>query len=789
MITFKCKMCGGDLHPDENATTCECEYCGSVQTVPTADNEKKMNLIARAQRLLRACEFDKAAGIYESVVAEFPGEAEAYWGLVLCKYGIEYVDDPATGKKVPTCHRSSFDSLMDDANFEQACENTDAVARRLYRDEAKTIEELRKRVIEVSGKEEPYDIFICYKETDENGNRTLDSVLAQDIYNELTEKGYRVFFSRITLEDKLGQEYEPYIFAALNSAKIMLVVGTDYEYYNAVWVKNEWSRFLKLIAAGEKKTLIPCYKGIDAYDMPKEFARLQAQDMGKIGAMQDLVRGIEKIVTKNPTIVDPISEHSGGPNVEALSRRGFMALEDGDWSHAIVFFDQILNMDAQQADAYLGLTLAKANMRNQNDLSTISSIKKLEEITGSNEFQRFQRFASKEYQQRIDDLLKESETVIRNKKIELTKARRQNSLVRGLISTSSFHFVGVKTDGTVIACGDNDGGQCDVEDLTDIVQIGSKGYFTIALRSDGTVKGIGYDKPGEGPYVDYICSEVNSWVDITTIGVGELYAFGVHTDGTVIISPDLDDEEIRQICRKVKKWNDISAIATTMEVVVGLKKDGTVVTTVDNLQEQCKGWTDIVAIAAGAKHIVGLKSDGTVVATGDNEYQQCNVDDWTDIVAIAAGAGHTVGLRTDGTVVAVGTNDGECDVEQWRDIVAVFAAVGITVGLSSGGRLTVAGDLGSIDAELRESISRWKLFDSIETIEQEREKAIQRIQQERLEADRLAEESRKDQITSLNREKESLQAELSKLKGVFSVMRRKTILNRIAEIDNMLKQL
>ena len=29
MITFKCKMCGGDLHPDENATTCECEYCGS----------------------------------------------------------------------------------------------------------------------------------------------------------------------------------------------------------------------------------------------------------------------------------------------------------------------------------------------------------------------------------------------------------------------------------------------------------------------------------------------------------------------------------------------------------------------------------------------------------------------------------------------------------------------------------------------------------------------------------------------------------------------------------------
>lgn len=91
-------------------------------------------------------------------------------------------------------------------------------------------------------------------------------------HETLTQKGYRVFFSRITLEDKLGQEYEPYIFAALNSAKIMLAFGTDYDYYNAVWVKNEWSRYLKLMAKDKEKHLIPCYKNIDAYDMPKEFA-------------------------------------------------------------------------------------------------------------------------------------------------------------------------------------------------------------------------------------------------------------------------------------------------------------------------------------------------------------------------------------------------------------------------------------------------------------------------------------------------------------------------------------
>ena len=372
MAVIKCKMCGGDLPVVEGQSVVECEWCGSRQTVPNQDNEKKLTLFARANRLRASCEFDKAAGIYESIVAEFPQEAEAYWGLVLCKYGIEYVDDPATGRKIPTCHRSSFESVLDDGNFDQAQENADVVARKVYREEAKQIEELRKGIIEVSAKEEPYDIFICYKETDEKGDRTLDSVLAQDIYDALTEKGYRVFFSRITLEDKLGQEYEPYIFAALNSAKIMLAVGTDYEYYNAVWVKNEWSRYLMLMAEDRTKHLIPCYKNIDAYDMPREFAKLQAQDMGKVGAMQDLLRGIEKILPKQQPVTvareKVIVGGSGDNKIASLLDRGNMALEDGDWAKADSFFEDVLNNDSKNAQAYLGKTLAQERCRTLDTL-------------------------------------------------------------------------------------------------------------------------------------------------------------------------------------------------------------------------------------------------------------------------------------------------------------------------------------------------------------------------------------------------------------------------------------
>ena len=375
MITFKCKMCGGDLHPEQNATTCECEYCGSVQTIPTADNEKKGNLFNRANRLRMAAEYDKAAAVYTSITAEFPEEAEAYWGLCLCKYGIEYVEDPTTAKKIPTCHRTRTESIMDDPDFDQACENADAIAKKVYREEAKAIDRLQQDILSVVANESPYDVFICYKETDDNGQRTEDSVLAQDIYDSLTSQGLKVFFSRITLEDKLGQQHEPYIYAALYSAKVMLAVGSQFEYFDAVWVKNEWARFLDMMKSDKTKKLIPCYKDIDAYDMPREFKNLQGQDMGKLGWLQDLSRGVMKLCGKEQTPgasaqAAPLSEK---PTNENLLRRTFMFLEDKTWDEAMKYANRVLDIDAENAKAYLAILMAKCKASRIEDLQEIST--------------------------------------------------------------------------------------------------------------------------------------------------------------------------------------------------------------------------------------------------------------------------------------------------------------------------------------------------------------------------------------------------------------------------------
>ena len=364
MSVFKCKMCGGTISFNPGDTVGVCEYCGSKQTLPRLDNDKKASMYDRANHFRRTNDFDKAANIYEQILNEDKTDAEAYWSLVLCRYGIEYVEDPTTHKRVPTVNRVQFTSIFNDDDYKSALEYADEYQREIYKEEAKTIDDIQKGIIAISAKEEPFDIFICYKETDSQGRRTIDSVLAYDIYNKLTNEGYKVFFSRVTLEDKLGAAYEPYIFAALNSAKIMIAIGTKPEYFNAVWVKNEWSRYLALIKNGADKTLIPAYRDMDPYDLPEEFSYLQALDMSKLGFMQDLIRGVGKIIAiKDNQIKEYKKSISTNTEIEPLLKRGFMFLEDGNWNSANEYFERVLDIDPENGYAYLGKLMVdlKAN--------------------------------------------------------------------------------------------------------------------------------------------------------------------------------------------------------------------------------------------------------------------------------------------------------------------------------------------------------------------------------------------------------------------------------------------
>lgn len=367
MAIIRCKMCGGDVDISADKTFGTCECCGNTMTFPKVDDDQRAAAFNRGNHFRRIGEFDKALAVYERIVREDDTDAEAHWCCALCRFGIEYVEDPATYEWLPTCHRASFDSFLEDVDYLAAVEHSDGITRRQYQKDAAKIAEVQRGILATSQNEDPFDVFICYKESDENGERTRDSLMAQDVYYQLTDQGYRVFFARITLEDMVGKQYEPYIFAALNSAKVMIVIGTKPEYMNAVWVKNEWSRFLAMMKKDRNKLLLPCYRDMDPYDMPEQLSVLQSYDMTKIGFIQDLIRGIKKVLDadkKAEIVHETVVAQQTSSNTVALLKRGNMALEDGEWDKADHFFEEVLNQDAECAEAYIGSFLAGVHASN-----------------------------------------------------------------------------------------------------------------------------------------------------------------------------------------------------------------------------------------------------------------------------------------------------------------------------------------------------------------------------------------------------------------------------------------
>ena len=905
MAIIKCKMCGGDIEISADKTFGTCEYCGSTMTLPKVDDEQRAAAFNRGNHFRRSGEFDKALAVYERIVAEDDNDAEAHWCCALCRFGIEYVEDPATYEWLPTCHRASFDSFLEDVDYLAAVEHSDGITRRQYQKDAAKIAEVQRGILATSQNEQPFDVFLCYKETGEDGQRTRDSLMAQEVYYELTEQGYRVFFARITLEDKAGTEYEPYIFAALNSAKVMVVIGTKPEHFNAVWVKNEWSRFLSMMKKDRSKLLLPCYRDMDPYDLPEALSVLQSYDMSKIGFMQDLIRGVKKVIdagkpqeAAKETVKETVVVHNeGGSNVQALLDRGQMALEDGEWTKADEFFEQVLNQDAKCGAAYLGKFLARVKCRSAKAYAdafignvkanvpskknayaceedkafsascmekyTVPGILSENEIrqalkfdsgfcvtsdyyakaaenaraqlTADKDLMRAVKYASgeaktiaenlpqtldtlrrdaeqrekveraaitanyrdfltkteanleKEHPQRLKEAQEQKKAAAKTRKITTIalgtaatiiavvlivtkviipsinyskaekllnygnydeaisafaalgdykdsdamrvesanakeyaqaeqllaqgenveaamafekiaqyKDARERRLalwdtiaVRETLAAGSLHTVGLKADGTVMAVGWNQNGQCDVSGWTDIVAVAAGNSHTVGLKTDGTVVAVGWNSDGR--------CDVSGWTDIVAVAAGNAHTVGLKADGTVVAVGDNWDGRCN-----VSGWTDIVAVAAGGSHTVGLKADGTVMAVGDNEWGQCdvSGWRDIVAVSAGVSHTVGLKADGTVIAAGKNEDGQCDISDWTDIVAVSAGDNYTIGLKTGGTVVAVGDNYySRCNVSGWTDILSVSAALNHTVGLKADGTVVAVGnnDYGQCD--------------------------------------------------------------------------------------------
>lgn len=128
------------------------------------------------------------------------------------------------------------------------------------------------------------EVYICYVETDESGRRTIDSGIAQDIYENLENKKIHAFYKRVSISDLFGEEAEKADNYALDNSKVILVIGTSQERYQMLCDKygDAWNG----------RVVIPVYSGMNASSIPKGINSIQALNYEKVGAKTDLINGV-----------------------------------------------------------------------------------------------------------------------------------------------------------------------------------------------------------------------------------------------------------------------------------------------------------------------------------------------------------------------------------------------------------------------------------------------------------------------------------------------------------------
>lgn len=405
-------------------------------------------------------------------------------------------------------------------------------------------------------------------------------------------------------------------------------------------------------------------------------------------------------------------------SAESLLKRAFMAMEDGELKKANEFFDGVLDISPECAEAYLGKLLLEYGFSKEADLA------ELEEPFGvSKNYQKIMKFGSPELCARIKKINDEITKAKIEHDAEHAKVVLKNSVreMRIPIAAGGSHTIGLKSDGTVVAAGDNDKGQCNVSEWRNIIAIAAGNSHTIGLKSDGTVVATGDGSEGE--------CEVSSWRDIIAIAAGLCHTVGLKSNGEVVAVGSNEAEQCN-----VSEWKNIVAIYAGWFTTVGIKSNGEVISTDgislkyndlksvsigrdamvysrfsgdvgDCLTCICGGYGrsyrakdlmyrgddnigdyDIIQVSNGDDYVVGLMANGTVVANVKHTCYYpgssfkapdaaCNVSDWKNIIAISAGEDHTVGLTKNMTVVATGYNyGGQCNVSEWKDIMPLSNA-------------------------------------------------------------------------------------------------------------------
>lgn len=290
-----CNVCGGKLI-EVNEGNYHCINCGNDMTLSNTYIDNIIDYTAAENEFLKR-DFDSASLLYSKIISKNENSPEAYFGKLLCDNGIEYVKD-FDGAMVPTFYSVTKMPIQAMDNYKNAIKYASDMQKAEYELKANEIERVRKMIVDICDKEE-YDIFLCQKINRlSDGARTKEYEFGLKLYYNLREKGYKVFFSEISLGG--GVESDAKIFNALYSSKMLILIGSSKENVESVWVKSEWERYYNMIKNGVKKfgSLVPIVISDDEQILPPALRRLQYFKVTDPNYMTELMKSIRTFIDK-----------------------------------------------------------------------------------------------------------------------------------------------------------------------------------------------------------------------------------------------------------------------------------------------------------------------------------------------------------------------------------------------------------------------------------------------------------------------------------------------------------
>jgi len=265
------------------------------------------------------------------------------------------------------------------------------------------------------------------------------------------------------------------------------------------------------------------------------------------------------------------------------------------------------------------------------------------------------------------------------------------------VAAGESYSLALRADGSVVAWGCNNFGQCNVpEPNSGFIAIAGGWGHGLALRGDGSIVSWGRDDYGQVSNTPDILTDCNTSTGCADIAIaaGINHSLALGGDGS-IISWGRDDygqvsdtpAETGFIAIASGGWNNFALRGNGTIVSWGPDYYGVVSDTPTE--------TGFTAIAGGCGHGLALRADGSIVSWGCDGYgfdygQVSDTPTGSGFNAIAGGCNYSLAISSDGSLIAWGGNfNGQCNVPEGNDFVDIGAGEYHSLALTSGVTVTL----------------------------------------------------------------------------------------------------